>query len=291
MGEITTGISNSHGAYGTSDTWAAANEDILQGAAYDWKMYHTTIKLNNITLEENKGASRILDLAAIKLRNAARVLKKDLITDFYATAIDGTDHMVGLKSVCLADPGASPAPLIGGIDQHTYSWWRGNLEAKSPAEDLSWSILNAMYHDTKKYGNGDAATIIVTTPGVLESYENNLTKTVVTGQITPTTAATTQAGVYLTAPTTQKVIDGGFLAFSFKNIPIVADPLLTDTGYLYFLNENYIHWRVLKNFASTGWQDLRTQGKDYLQLTIWGYGAMTYSSPRKLGKITGLNEA
>lgn len=249
-------------------------------------MYHTTIKINHLTVEENKGVSRILDIAAIKMRNAAKVLKQDLITDFYTKTKDGSDKMVGINAVADGDaPGVET--LIGGIDAHANSYWRGYLDAETTA-DLTWDILNAMYHDTKLYGNGDKATLIVTTPGVLENYENLLTKTVVVGA---GTSAATQHGIYMTQPLGRKVIDGGFEAFSFKGIPMVSDPLLPDAGYLYFINENYLHWRVLKNFTSTGWKDQRDVGKDYAQLSIFGYGAMTYSSPRKLGKITGLNEA
>jgi len=253
------------------------------------KWYHTTIKIHHLTLEENKGASRILDIAAIKLRNATKVLRKDLITDFYTATKDGDDKMVGVKSVCLGDP--ATATLIGGIDSDTTAYWRGYQNALSPAEDLTWTNMNAMYHDTKQYGNGDRATMIVTTPGVLENYENLLTKTVVTG-LASESALTSRVGIQLTQPAQgRKILDGGFEAFSFKGIPIIADPLLPDSGFAYFLNENYMHWRVLKNFESTGWTDLRDQGKDYAQMTIFGYGAMTYNCPTKLGKITGLNEA
>ena len=253
------------------------------------KWYHTTIKIHHLTLEENKGASRILDIAAIKLRNATKVLRKDLITDFYTATKDGDDKMVGVKSVCLGDP--ATATLIGGIDSDTTAYWQGYQNALSPAEDLTWTNMNAMYHDTKQYGNGDRATMIVTTPGVLENYENLLTKTVVTG-LASESALTSRVGIQLTQPAQgRKILDGGFEAFSFKGIPIIADPLLPDSGFAYFLNENYMHWRVLKNFESTGWTDLRDQGKDYAQMTIFGYGAMTYNCPTKLGKITGLNEA
>ena len=60
---------------------------------------------------------------------------------------------------------------------------------------------------------------------------------------------------------------------------------------LMMMNENYINWRVLKNFASTGWQSLSTQGKDYLQMTINGYGALTFSALQKFGRMSNITEA
>jgi len=87
-----------------------------------------------------------------------------------------------------------------------------------------------------------------------------------------------------------KTLDGGFRAFSFKQIPMTSD-LYCPTGFLFFVNENYLHWRILKAFESTGWQQLRSQGKDWAQLTIFGYGALTASACNKFGQISGLNEA
>ena len=60
---------------------------------------------------------------------------------------------------------------------------------------------------------------------------------------------------------------------------------------LFMMNENYLNWRVLKNFMSTGWQDLRPQGKDYLQMTVSGYGALTFSALQKHGRFSNITEA
>jgi hypothetical protein len=55
-------------------------------------------------------------------------------------------------------------------------------------------------------------------------------------------------------------------------------------------NEKYLHWRVLKDFEDTGWTQQRVNGKDWVQNTIFGYGALTSSSNRKLGIIDDLVE-
>ena len=280
-------VTDSVGAYGTDTTWGAGTQDILSGAHFAWKMYHVTIKIHNLTVAENAGASRILDIAAIKLRNATKRLRKAIATDAYGTAIDGDadNKMIGLRGVCQGDPGEEK--LVGGIDMDDHAWWRGYKDAATTI--LTWDALNAMWYDTKKYGeDNDAATLITAAPGVLEAYENSLSKRVVTG-----TAGTSYfSGTQFTDTmnNNKRVAFGGYDAFMFKNIPMVEDPY-APASHAFMMNEKYMNWRVLKNFESTGWQQLRNQGQDYMQVTIFGYGAFTFSSLQKLGAFTNITEA
>jgi hypothetical protein len=274
---------NSHGSYARTTTWAAAEGDVLGGSNFDWKMYHNTQKIHNLDVEINKGRERIVDLVALKMRNQVRMLKRDLIQDFYAAQYDGGNSMVGLQAI------VSKTGLVGGIQKRKYAWWQGYTADNSGSNrDLTWDLLNAAWYGTKHYGNADAATLIVTSEGVLQDYENKLSKVVPTG-----VAGTRYQNLQLNFPADKqrKVYDGGFAGFSFKGIPMIADPYLPVTNKLFFINERYIHWRVLKNFESTGWKQLRDQGQDYAQMTIFGYGALTASCCRKFGMISDLNEA
>ena len=126
-----TPTSGSVGAYGTTDTWVAGSQDVLSGAEYNWKMYQVTLKIHNLTLAENNGASRILDIAAIKLRSATKSLRKAIVSDFYGTAVDGDTKMIGLRGALIGDPG-STSTVVGGIDEVTYSWWRGYHDSSTP---------------------------------------------------------------------------------------------------------------------------------------------------------------
>jgi len=278
-----TDVANTVGAYATSDTWAAGEQDILSGAHYGWKMYHVTLKIHNLRLAENQGASRIIDIAAIKMRNATKRLRNAILTDFYSTNIDGEDGMIGVRGAFQGDPGEEK--LVGGIDMDSNSWWAGFQDSSTTV--LTWDALNAMWYDTKRYGDQDAPTVMLASPGVLEAYENSLSKRVSTGASGTGYFSGTQFGSDIS---NKRVAVGGYDAFFFKNIPIIEDRH-APTSSLTMLNENYINWRVLKNFASTGWQDLSSQGKDYLQMTINGYGALTFSALQKHGMFTNITEA
>jgi hypothetical protein len=278
-------VADTVGAYLTSDTWAAGEQDVLSGAHYAWKMYHVTLKIHNLTLAYNQGASRILDIAAIKLRNATKRLRLVLVEDLYGTQVDddADGKFIGLRGAINGDPGAES--LVGGIDMDTNAFWQGIKDAASTI--LTWDALNAAYIDTKKYGDGDPATVITATPGVLEAYEATLSKTVPTGA-----AGSSYFGVTMMTPSGEanRVSNAGYSAFNFKNIPMIEDQL-APSKHCFMLNEKYINWRVLRAFNSTGWESLKMLGKDYLQLTINGYGALTFSALRKQAKFSNITEA
>ena len=214
-------------------------------------------------------------------------MRKAIATDAYGTAIDGDANgkMIGLRGAITGDPGSES--LIGGIDSYANSWWRGYEDSSTTV--LTWDALNSMYNDTKKYGeDNDPASLIVCAPGVLEAYENSLSKRVVTG--TAGTAYFAGTNFNDMAANNKRVSYGGYDAFFFKNIPMIEDPYCP-SSHLFMLNEKYLNWRVLKNFESTGWQQLRDQGKDYMQTTIFGYGCLTFSALQKHGKMTNITEA
>ena len=275
-----TAVSNTSGAYGSSTTFVAGNQDTLAGASYAWKMYHTTVKIHNLELKENTGKSRIIDLASQRLRSATRQLQRDLVKDFYDNTVDGSDQIIGLQGICAG------SGIVGTIDKGTYAWWQGARNSSAAVRDLSWDILNKVYYDTKKYGNGDSANLIVTSDGVIQNYENNLTKTVVTG-----TSGGRYENIVATRALDEKTVDAGVTGFKFKGIDMISDPMITVADKLFFINLNYIYYRVLQGFQSTGWQDLKTsQNKDWAQLTVNGYGALTTSCCSKFGMVSDLNQ-
>ena len=275
-----TTVANTSGAYAKTDSFAAGDEDTLAGASYDWRMYHTTVKIHNLDLKQNTGKSRIIDLASQRLRSATKQLQRNLVADFYDTTVDGQSKMVGLQGICAG------SGTVGGIDKGTYAWWQGARNSAAGPRDLSYDLLNDIYFKTKKYGNGDAASLIVTSDGVIQNYENSLTKTVVTG-----TAGERYDNIIATRTLNEKVVDNGVTGFRFKGIDMLSDPLIPVADKVFFINLNYIYWRILQGFQSTGWQDLKaSQNKDWAQLTVNGYGALTTSCCSKFGLISDLNQ-
>lgn len=163
------------------------------------------------------GRERIFDKAAVRLQNLTKVLRKALITDFFGTQddSDASERMVGIGAI------VDDSSTVGGIDQSSYSWWQGHTFDNSGSNrDLTWALLNDAWYESKKYGEGDAPTVIFTSEGVLQNYEDLLTKVHTMGGSAGDVPAIQFIESALKGPRT---IDGGFEAFSFKRIPMVAD--------------------------------------------------------------------
>lgn len=271
-------------AYKKDTTWTMGTTEVLSVANYAWRMYYIGIKIHNLDTEINKGRERVFDLAAIKLQNAVKGLRKALITDFYLASddTDANERMIGIQGVVAADK------TIGGITQSDHSWWQGNIDSSGAGNrDLTWLLLNKMFYLTKKYGVADRATLIVASEGVMQNYEDNLTKVEAAGG---SASAVPLVQLMATSREGPRKIEGGFESFAFKRIPMVADPY-APANKAFFLNERYLHWRVLKNFDATGWTQQRVNGKDWAQNVIFGYGCLTSSANNKQGMISELNEA
>jgi len=275
--------SASHGAYQQTDSLDIGldeTQDVVTAAKYTWKRYYVSVAIDNLEVKMNQGKARVFDEAAIKARSAMKILRKDLAQDLFAETYDGNKKMVGLQAITAAP--ASGSDTVGEIPKTT-SWWQGVQNTSGSSRDLTWVILNDLYTKTKKFGDGEPPTIFVTSDGVLQNYEDSFSKTIVTG-------TSNTHGLRL-ALSPGQAIEGGFPAFYFKRIPIVADPYCP-SNTLFALNEKYLHWRILKQFDTRGWVNLKDiSGKDYLRMIITGYGAFTTSCCRKQGIATNLNEA
>jgi len=86
------------------------------------------------------------------------------------------------------------------------------------------------------------------------------------------------------------IIDTQRQAHQCRVRTMIEDPYATAKN-AFMVNENYVNWRVLKGFESTGWQQLKSQGQDQVQLTINGYGALTFSALQKMGRFSNISEA
>jgi hypothetical protein len=143
---------------------------------------------------------------------------------------------------------------------------------------LTPAKLNEMYYLTKRLGRHDAPTMIVASEKIMQAYEASLTKVTDASPLVSRSVDISRA---------MSPLDLGYGKLSFKGIPMIADPWLDDIAGMddkvFFINTNYLNWRVLKNFTMSGWTQLRHQGTDAAVNSIFGYGCLTTSSPKKQG--------
>lgn len=266
----------SSGFYSGYDVMDTSPTEVMSSASFDWKQMYATISISGREEALNDGAERVIDLLEAKVKNAEKSMKDTFGTTLYGTSDGSGDEFVGLQHIIKA------SGTLGGIDRGTYSWFRGgyiddisgsptyaNIVADGNANFIQDHLRKAVSSLTI---DGQRPTMIVTTPVILDAYEESLVAQKRFGA-----SAGSEA-------------DAGFRNLTFRDIPVFADDHCPD-GMMFFLNENFIQFRHhrKRNFAFEPYQKPLNQDARVAKI-LW-LGALTCSAPRYMGKITGLPSA
>ena len=264
------------GFYNGYDVLDTAPTEVFTDASYDWKQMYATISISGREEALNDGAERVIDLLEAKVKNAEKSMKDTFGTTLYGTQDGSGNDFVGLQHMIAEDR------TLGGIDSTTYTWWDAgyvNAVSGSPTYANITDSTNANYiQDLLRQAvsgltiDGQRPTMIVTTPVILDAYEESL-------------VAQKRFGA-----SAGSVADAGFRNLLFRDIPIFADDHCPD-GMMFLLNENFMQFRHhrKRNFAFEPYQKPLNQDARVAKI-LW-LGALTCSAPRYMGKITGLPSA
>lgn len=263
----------SSGFYSGYDVMNTAPTETFTDAEFSWSQMYSTISISGREEALNDGAERVIDLLEAKVKNAEKSMKDSFGTTLYGSQ-DGTGNdFVGLQHIIAEDR------TLGGINSTTYTWWDGgyvNAVSGSPTyanivtdgnanfiQDLLRKSVSTLTID------GQRPTMIVTTPIILDAYEESLVAQKRFGA-----SAGSEA-------------DAGFRNLTFRDIPIFADDHCP-AGMMFLLNENFIQFRHhrKRNFTFEPFQKPINQDARVAKI-LW-LGALTCSAPRYMGKITGL---
>ena len=184
---------------------------------------------------------------------------------------------------------------LGGIDSggndsdgNIQTWWNAKLgtfnvssglETTSSTADCTWTQLvatvdgvsNVARAMTRMYGactvDNDQPDLIVTTQAIYDAYEASL-----------------QANKRFAG--SDDIADSGFDSLRFKGASVVVDSHCP-AGQMYFLNTNYLDFKVHKdrNFAFEDFK--RLEGSDNIQARLFWMGQLTCSNPRMQGVLGG----
>tara|TARA_R100000406_G_scaffold2698_2_gene2213 strand:+ start:6182 stop:7156 length:975 start_codon:yes stop_codon:yes gene_type:complete len=266
----------SSGFYSGYDVMDTSPTEVMSSASFDWKQMYATISISGREEALNDGAERVIDLLEAKVKNAEKSMKDTFGTTLYGTSNGSGDEFVGLQHIIAEDRS------LGGIDSTTYTWWDGGyVDAVSGSPTYANIVTdgNANFiqdHLRKAVSSltidGQRPTMIVTTPVILDAYEESLVAQKRFGA-----SAGSEA-------------DAGFRNLTFRDIPVFADDHCP-AGMMFFLNENFIQFRHhrKRNFAFEPYQKPLNQDARVAKI-LW-LGALTCSAPRYMGKITGLPSA
>lgn len=228
----------SGGSYSGFDTLSTAQVNTRVLMEFDPRQYYQSVVLSNLDLAVNATQARVLDLLKVEMETAKLDMQDSVGTLFYG---DGTGNsnkdFLGLAAA--VDDGSVVA-TYGGLTRSSYDPLDADVTTGVGALTLAQM---ASAYDAAKIGS-DKPTLIATTESVWTFYE---------GLIQPHVRANYDAmgyrqvgkkGMYENKAALKGEI--GFDALMYRGVPVVADEKCT-SGYMYFLNENYLHWYGLKH--------------------------------------------
>lgn len=201
--------------YSGYDTLNTTDNDVVSAAEYSWKQLYTNITVSRQDELKNEGMARVLDFVKNKTKICQKNMEDALGIGLFSNATDAKS-IVGLRQI------VATSNTIGGISQTSNSWWQGQLDSSTAttsmqALQVKWNLATI--------GN-DTPTVGVCTRAIFNFYYGLL-----------------QPQQRFQDSETAK---GGFQSLMFNGIPVVADSHCP-SGYLFLLNENYLHLWVHKS--------------------------------------------
>jgi|SRR6185295_16681398 len=237
---IQTSASTAGGSFNPYDTFSTQRQNLTNIMSFSPKAYYQSVTLSNLEIAVNKGQEGVINVIESQMEMAKNSMADGIGTIFYSdgTGNGGADFS-GLKAA--VDDGTVTA-TYGGLLRSTYTTIKANRTAS--VGNLTLSGMGTMYNSCKV--GTDRPDLIVTTETVWNYYESLTQPTVVTNvdgyrQVTMDGSAQNRSALKG---------EIGFDALFYRGAPIVADEKCS-SGYMYFLNMNYLKWVSLPHPENT----------------------------------------
>ena len=301
---------------------ATASVDSYQSATYDWATSYVGVKIPGAEELVNKGGSQVLSLLKSKLKSAEKTIRDIFGTGLFNSGAvsNGLTSLNGVGTIASGDyttvdngvaiiedlgsetavhhaPGDIDSTVcgykrtLGGINSETAGseWWNaklgsfelasGDIAVGDATGSMTWANLvdttngvgNISRAMTRMYGactiDNDQPDLIVTTQAIYDAYETSL-----------------QANKRFAGA--DDIANAGFGSLRFKNASVVVDSHCP-AGHMYFLNTNYLDFKIHqdRNFAFEDFK--RLEGSDNLQSRLFWMGQLVCSNPRMQGVLVG----
>lgn len=249
------------GSYSGADTFRTEEDEGHTMAVYDWKQYYAMLRLKNIDLAKNSGASAVLRIVDNELKRAELSISESLDEIFCGDGTgNGGKDFTGLKKL------VSATTSYGGIDPTAggNDWWQSDV-TPSVGNLSTFDSVREMYLTTSE-GN-DFITNIFTTQDLYAQMDKLFEDRQRFGD--------------------PSMANQGFETIMFHSAPIAFDRNI-DSGYIYGLNLKYITLYKLGNnwFRMSDWQEPINQ--DIRLKKILLYGELACSNRKRQGLLTGV---
>jgi hypothetical protein len=242
-------------------------------------------------LAKNETEEGVLDLMALEMKSTAQDMADQIGTLFYADGT-GTGGKAPLGLAAIVDDGTSVA-TYGGQARATYTTLKATKTASGGALSLAKmaTLWNTLSDGTV------TPTIGITDKTTWSLYEQLLTP---------------QERINKTPTSYKGGLKGstGYTGLDYKGMPILSDQKAT-SGYLYFLNEDFIAWYGMNIPQSepVRYKSVDIEGNDYSNVMGLGFnwidwvrpinglqlvgrivlgGQLICENPRRQGVLTGI---
>ena len=252
--------------------------EFLTVAQYQWKYLAASMVRFGVDDQQNAGKAKILSLMQSKMDNTETSLIETFETAIAGGpgTINGVELAIdGLQCLVADNPTTSSGGdgvAVGGIDasQAAYAWWRnqyfsmtGLSFATNGVSQMRHMLNNCMNNHTS-----DRPDIILSDQDTYEYYENSTLS-------------------YLRIMN-NKLADQGFENQTFKGLPMVWSPALSER--MYFLNTRFLKfvYDPAQYFAMTEWKPIPDQINDRAAQIITAC-TLTTDRRRVHGVLSGIN--
>jgi hypothetical protein len=281
-------------------------QDTRVRQTFEHKMFYQNVSIAGGEASLNKTDAEVLDLMKITLEEAQNAMLDTIGNQMYGIGLG--DEFQGLGTI--VDAGGNTASY-GGLTRTSYTMLNSTVQAASGGALTFANMATVMRGASAAGSKRQRPSIIVTTETGWDLLESLF---VPTTQANYDAVSRVNITTYSKPGVTMKDQDSlkghyGFEALCWRGIPIVADEKC-DSGVMFFLNEDYLHWYNLKGVDLTTYKvnsavdsvyseyqrsyPIQWSGfeKPYAQYARIGQfislGNLISGSTRRHGKLTGI---
>ena len=237
--------------------------DVISAAEFDWKQAAVSVVCSGLELRQNSGKNRIINLMAAKIKNAENTMANNLSTGIFSDGTGSGGKQIGGLGLIVADDPTSGT--VGGINRANYSFWRNivyDASSDGGAAATSANIQDYMNAVTLQLVRGsDGVDIIVADNNYFNLFWQSLQAI---QRITDTSKGTS-----------------GFRALEYNGPNGGAQVLLDNaagTNHMYFLNTDFLFWKVHKDANYSVSDDVQSSNQDGIAKKILFMGNLTASN-------------
>ena len=236
--------------------------DVFTSAEYNWKQAAVVVVISGLERRQNSGKERSIRLLDRRLRNAEKTLMNNLSTGIYSDGTGSSGKQIGgLQSLVADDPTTG---TVGGIDRSSFTFWRNGLydfsvETVTPSATTIQGAMNDAW--LRVVRGSDKPNFIVFGTTYFSFFWNSL-------QAIQRIASDTEAA-------------SGFQTLAWYGPGGRAD-VFHDDGVSaqkgYFLNTDFIFWRVHQDANMEPLADRESINQDATVVPIIFMGNLTMSN-------------